>query len=127
MTPIRLSGYVEIANKAQRNGHGKLPPERTKCPHAIKAIFVEGGHCGRIVDVCADPACETHHAESRTARESRDRMRAENHKQEERRKQELAIRCRVLQAILDKVTAKANFKLITREYVNRLPHETGRF
>ncbi len=117
--------YVEIASKAQRNGHGKLPPERTKCQHITKAIFVEGGNCG-IVDVCADPACETHHAESRTARESRDRMRAENHKQEDQRKQELAIRCRVLQAILDKVTVpltKADFELIAREYANRLPHE----
>lgn len=53
--------YVEIARKASRNGHGKLPPERTKCSHVTKAIVVEGGNCGHIVDVCADPACETHH------------------------------------------------------------------
>ena len=118
--------YIEIVSKVSRNGHGKLPPERKKCPHVTKAIVVEGGNCGHIVDVCADPACETHHAESRKAREAQDRMRAENRKQEEQRKQELAIRCRVLQAILDRVTAplaKADFELIAREYVNRLPHE----
>ncbi len=118
--------YVEIVTKASRNGHGKLPPERKKCPHVTKAIIVEGGNCGRIVDVCADPACETHHAESRTAREAQDRMRAENRKQDEQRKQELAIRCRVLSAILGRVTtplAKADLDLVAREFVNRLPHE----
>jgi hypothetical protein len=118
--------YVEIATKASRNGHGKLPPERKKCPHITKAIVVEGGNRGRIVEVCADPACETHHSESRKARESQERMRAESRKQEEKRRQEIATGSRVLAAILEKVTAplaKADLVLICREFLNRLPHE----
>lgn len=118
--------YVEIAAKASRNGPGKLPPERKKCPHITQAIVVEGGNCGHIVDVCADPACETHHGESRKARESQEQMRAEQRKREEHRKQEMATRIRVLATVLDKVAAplpKADLDLITREYVNRLPQE----
>jgi hypothetical protein len=30
--------YVEIVKKAARNGHGKVPPERKKCPHIKQAI-----------------------------------------------------------------------------------------
>lgn len=118
--------YVEIAAKASRNGHGKLPPERKKCPHITKAIVVEGGNRGHVVDVCADPACDTHHAESRRARESQERARAENRKQEEQRKQEMATRSRVLAAILGKVTAplaKADLDLVAREFIQHLPQQ----
>ena len=91
--------YVEIVNKASRNGHGKLPPERKKCPHVTRAIVVEGGNLGHVVDVCVDPACEIHHAESRKTQEAQDRMRNGHRKQEEQRKQELTTRIRVLGAI----------------------------
>ena len=118
--------YVEIAAKASRNGHGKLPPERTKCPHITKAIVVDGGNLGQVVNVCADPNCETHHAASRKAREAQDRTRAEGRKQEEHRKQEMTTRSRVLNAILQKVTTpltKADLDLLSREFINRLPQE----
>jgi ParB family chromosome partitioning protein len=118
--------YVEIAKKASRNGHGKGSAERKKCPHITPAIVVEGGNVGHIVDVCADPACETHHGESRKAREAQERMRTENRKQDERRKQGIATRTRILDAVLEKVTtplAKADLELIAREYLNRVPQE----
>jgi hypothetical protein len=73
--------YVEILKKASRNGQGKLSPERKKCTHMMAAIVVEGANVGRVVDVCADPACETHHGESRKAREAQERTRTENRKQ----------------------------------------------
>jgi hypothetical protein len=47
----------------------------------MAAIVVEGANVGRVVDVCADPACETHHGESRKAREAQERTRTENRKQ----------------------------------------------
>jgi ParB family transcriptional regulator, chromosome partitioning protein len=118
--------YVEIVKKASRNGHGKVPPERRKCPHITPAIVVEGAKVGHIVDVCADPACETHHGESRKARESQERMRTENRKQEERRKQGIVTRTRILDAILEKIAtplARADLELIAREYLNRVPQE----
>jgi ParB family transcriptional regulator, chromosome partitioning protein len=118
--------YVEIAAKSSRKQHGKLPPERKKCPHVTKAIVVEGGNCGHIVDVCADPACETHHAESRKAREAQERTRADNRKREEHRKHEMTTRSRVLAAILDKVTApltKVDLELVAREFINHLPQQ----
>jgi ParB family transcriptional regulator, chromosome partitioning protein len=118
--------YVEIVKKASRNGHDKLPPERKKCPHIAHAIVVEGGNVGRIVDVCAHPGCDVHHAESRKSKEAQERRRNEHRKQEEQRKQELTTRVRVLSAILDKVAApltKADLELVAREFANRLPQE----
>jgi ParB family chromosome partitioning protein len=118
--------YVEIVKKASRNGHGKVPPERRKCPHITPAIVVEGGNVGHIVDVCAGPACETHHGESRKAREAQKRMRTENRKQDERRKQGIVTRTRILDAILEKIAtplAKADLELIAGELLNRVPQE----
>jgi ParB family chromosome partitioning protein len=118
--------YVEIVKKASRNGHGKLSPERKKCPHMTPAIVVEGGNVGHIVDVCADPACETHYGESRKAREAQERMRTENRKREECRKQGIVTRTRILDAILEKIStplAKADLELIAREFLNRVPQE----
>lgn len=123
---LRRGQYIEIVAKTSRNENHKLPPERKKCPHITKAIVVEGGNCGHIVEICADLACETHHAEDRRAREAQERARAENRKQEERRKQEMETRSRVLTAIVTKVASplsKADLELVAREYVNRLPQE----
>ena len=118
--------YVEIQSKAARNGHGRLSPERKKCGHMAKAIVVDGGHIGHVVQVCADPSCDTHHADARKATEAQERMRAENRKQEEQRKLQLATRTRILEAILEKVTAAlavADLELIAREFLGRIPHE----
>ena len=118
--------YVEIVAKASRNGSGKMTPDRKKCAHMTKAIVVEGGNCGHVVNVCVEPACETHHAESRKNREAQDRMRTEQRKQEERRKEDLATRSRVLTAILEKIAtplSKADLELVAREFLNRLPNE----
>jgi hypothetical protein len=117
---------VEIVARASRNGHGKVPPERKKCPHMTKAIVVEGGNRGHIVDVCADPGCETHHAETRKARESQERARAENRKQDENRKRKMATRSRVLAAILGKVTVpltRVDLDLVAQEFLHHLPQQ----
>lgn len=118
--------YVEIAAKSSRNGHGKPAPERKKCAHMTQAIVVEGGNCGHVVNVCADPACETHHAESRKNREAQERMRTEQPKQVERRKEDLETRGRVLTAVLEKIAAplsKSDLELVPREFLNHLPNE----
>jgi ParB family chromosome partitioning protein len=118
--------YVEIMTKASGNGHDKNSPERKKCIRMAKAIVVDGNHSGYFTDVCADLACEIHHAESRSAREAQERMRAEQGKQDERRKEELGVRKRMLAAILERISAplvKADLELIAREFANRLPQE----
>jgi hypothetical protein len=107
-----------------------MTPERKKCAHMTKAIVVEGSNCGHVVNVCADLACETHHAESRKNREAQDRMRTEQRKQEERRKEDLATRSRVLTAVLEKIAtplSKADLELVAREFLNRLPNEHRTF
>ena len=87
---------------------------------------MEGGNSGQVVTVCADPNCETHHGESRQAREARERLRAERRKLEERHKEDLATRSRILTAILGRVSApltSADLDLITCQFGNRLPQE----
>jgi ParB family transcriptional regulator, chromosome partitioning protein len=119
--------YVEVAvAKSGRNGRRGMLPEQKKCHHIRKAIVVEGGSPGQVLNVCAEPTCEMHHAENRKARESQEKMRTEQRKQEERRKQQLATRSRVLAAILEKVSApltKADLELVAREFANRLPQD----
>jgi ParB family chromosome partitioning protein len=119
--------YIEIAvAKASRNGHQKQTSERKKCTRMKQAIIVEGGGCGRMVDVFADLTCETHHADSRKAREALERARTEHRKQNERRNLELVTRRRVLAAILEKVSAplsKADLELVAREFFGNLPQE----
>jgi ParB family chromosome partitioning protein len=125
-TVLGRERYVEIVTKPLRNGHAKASPERKKCEHMIKGIVVEGGPHGHIVDICAEPTCDIHHAHARKEREAMEKIRAEQHKQDERRKQEMATRSRVLSAILAKVSAplnKADLELVAREFVNRLPNE----
>ena len=118
--------YVEIVTKASRNGRGSMAGERKKCAYMTSAIIVEGSHCGHLVNVCAEASCEIHHAESRKDRETRERMRIEQRKQVEKRKEELATRIRVLGAILERVASplpKADLELITTEFIKRLPQE----
>jgi hypothetical protein len=55
-------------------------------------IVVEGGDRGYIVEVCADPACDTHHGEARKSREAQERVPEQNRKQEEQRTQEITTR-----------------------------------
>jgi hypothetical protein len=125
-TVVGRERYVEIVTKPLRNGHGKASSERKKCEHMTKGIVVEGGPHGHIVDICTEPTCETHHAESRKEREATEKMRADQRKQDELRKQEMATRSRVLSAILAKVSAplgKVDLELVAREFLNRLPNE----
>lgn len=116
--------YVEIIAKSTRNGRAK--PEQKKCLHISKALVVEGSGCGQFVSVCADPNCQTHFSEARKADETRERVRAEQRKQEERRKENLAICNRLLSAILEKATAplgKSDIAMVADEFIRRLPQE----
>jgi len=123
---LRRGQYVQIeATKLSRKGRD-AKPEQKKCAHMTKGIVVEGGGCGHIVDVCAEPACEIHHDGPRQSREAQEKARAAHRREEERRKEELVTRRRVLAAILAKVTAplaKADLELIGREFINHLPQQ----
>jgi hypothetical protein len=58
--------------------------------------------------------------------EALERTRTENRKREERRKQGIVTRARILDAILEKIAtplAKADLELIVREFLNRVPQE----
>jgi ParB family chromosome partitioning protein len=51
--------YVEVVTRRGRKG-GDARPEKKLCTHLTPAIHTDGMDKGRLVKVCADPACKTH-------------------------------------------------------------------
>lgn len=118
--------YVEIVPaKSGKKAKGNLPPAQIKCPHAVEGLVTDGADRGRVLAVCADPACGVHHAESRKQLAAQEKSRKEQYKLDERRKEELAVRRRTLAAILQKVTepAKADLELVAKELFSHLSTE----
>src|SRR5208282_3975257 len=56
--------YVAL-NLSAKNGKSKAPlsPHQKPCKQMSEAIVVDGNERGRIVKVCADPACPVHFAD----------------------------------------------------------------
>jgi hypothetical protein len=63
-TVLGRERYVEIVTKPLRSGPDRAVPEHKKCQYMTKGIVVEGGTHGHIVEICAQPACEIHHAKA---------------------------------------------------------------
>lgn len=124
--PLGRNNYVEILPaKSGKKAKATLPPAQVKCPHATEGLVMEGGERGKVLTICADPACPVHHAESQRARLAQDKARADQRKQDERRKEELVARQRILAAILSKVAepTKPNLELVAKELFGHLSTE----
>jgi len=92
--PIPVNFYSEITDK--RKG---------SCEHAREGIVVEGHSKGKVLIVCVDPTCKTHHG--RFSSTGSDPEMAAYHQREkaeqEKRKTEEMVRLRILDAIVAKV------------------------
>src|ERR1700735_1388104 len=69
-----------------------------------EAIVMDGGKRGQVVNVCADPACRTHHPNPPSPQQI-ERERAEERKRLEKEKLAITTRHRVLATILQRVSA----------------------
>lgn len=124
--PLSRNHYVEIvAAKPNKKAKAQPTPAQKKCSHLSEGLVVDGGNRGQVLTICAEPTCPVHHAQSQTARVAQEKMRVEQRKQEERRKEDFAARQRILAAILQKVSTptKPDLELIANEFFGRLPNE----
>ena len=124
--PLSRNHYTEIvAAKSGKKAKTERSPAQSKCPHVAEGLVVEGADRGRTLTICAEPTCPVHHAETQTARAAQQETRAEQRKQDQRRKEDLVARQRILSAILQKVSepTKADLELIAREFFGNLSHE----
>lgn len=87
--PIYMSAFKVIHKKAER------------CSFTKKALVVDGTHdIGRILQVCADPACKKHHGNASTRQQRDPEDLAKEKKEQARRELEIKIRTGVMDAIL---------------------------
>lgn len=124
--PLSRNHYTEIvAAKSGKKARAERSPAQTKCPHVAEGLVVEGADRGRTLTICAEPTCPIHHAEAQKAKAAQQETRANQRKEDERRKEDLIARQRILSAILQKVAepTKADMELIAREFFGNLSHE----
>ena len=124
--PLSRNHYTEIvAAKSSRKAKTERSPAQTKCAHVAEGLVVEGADRGRILTICAEPTCPVHHAEAQKAREAQKETRASQRKEDQRRKDGLIARQRILSAILQKVSepTKADLELVARGFFGNLSHE----
>jgi ParB family transcriptional regulator, chromosome partitioning protein len=124
--PLSRNRYVEIvAVKPNKKAKDQRMPAQKKCPHVSEGLVVDGGNRGQVLTICAESTCPVHHAESQTARVAQEKMRAEHRKQEERKKEDFAVRQQILAAILQKISAptKPDLELIANEFFGHLSQE----
>ncbi len=124
--PLSRNRYVEIVGaEANKKAKDQQMPAQRKCPHLAEGLVVDGGNRGQVLTICAEPTCPVHHAESQTASVAQEKMRAEQQKHEERKKEDFAVRQRIFSAILQKVSAltKSDLELIANGFFGHLSQE----
>ena len=127
--PLSRNHYTEIvaakAGKKTQKVNAERSPGQIKCPHVAEGLVVEGADRGRTLTICAEPTCPVHHAEALKLKEAQQLARVSQRKEDQRRKEDLIARQRILSAILQKVSepTKADLELIAREFFGNLSHE----
>lgn len=123
--PLGRNQYVEIDTR--KNGRrNSASPAQKKCPHVAQGMLVDGGVRGQVLSICAERTCTVHHAESQQAREAQEKLRVEQHKQNEAQKLDLTARNRIVAAIVAKVPAplkKADLELVASTLFGYLPND----
>jgi ParB family chromosome partitioning protein len=124
--PLGRNRYGELEiNKSKANGAStKLPANQNPCEKMAEAIVMDGGKCGQVVKVCADPACRIHHPNTPSPQQV-ERERAEERKRIEKEKLAITTRHRVLATILQRVSdplKKADLLLVAHYLIGHLSY-----
>ncbi|MDX2181152.1 MAG: ParB/RepB/Spo0J family partition protein [Bryobacteraceae bacterium] len=124
--PLSRNHYTEII-AAKPGKKPKSPtPAQKKCPHMSQGLVVDGANRGQILTVCAEPTCTVHHAEALESKAARDKVWADQRREDAMRKVELTARKQILSAVLDKVVVplkKADLETIATAFLQHLPSE----
>ncbi len=90
--PVPSNLWTQIENKKEA------------CPSARDGIVVDGHGQGHVMTVCADPKCKSHHGHYESTPETQ-KWRAQQKAAEEKRKQEKALRLRIVDTVLEAMPA----------------------
>ena len=117
------SAYVEVVGRAK----GKdTPPEHKPCNHLTTAIHTDGVRKGRLVKVCANPDCKIHFGNRKKEEEQRLQWKAEKTAANQKAKQTLAFRHRLLADVLKRVKPQFGtdeLRLVAQFVLRSLSHE----
>jgi ParB family chromosome partitioning protein len=125
-TPILARrNYVEVVTRKGKKGAGARPEEKL-CGHLTSAIHADGMDKGRIVKVCADSTCKVHFGERQEQERQRLQWKAEKKTANQKTKQTLAFRHRLLAEVLKRVKPQLGteeLRIVTHFVLRSLSHE----
>ena len=117
--------YVEVVTRKIKKGRGTRPEDKL-CANLVPAIHADGMDKGRLVKVCADPTCKVHFGERQDQEKQRLRWKAEKTAANQKAKQTLAFRYRLLADVLKRVKPEfgtEELRMVARFVLRSLSHE----
>src|ERR1700723_1375054 len=125
-TPILpRRNYVEVVTRKSKKGKEARPEEKL-CTHLTPAIHADGMDKGRLVKVCADPACKVHFGDRQQEEKQRLQWKAEKTAASRKAKETLAFRHRLLADVLKRVKPQfgtEEVRMVAQFVVRSLSHE----
>jgi ParB family chromosome partitioning protein len=125
-TPILARrNYFEVVTRKGKKGKGARPEEKL-CGHLTPAIHTDGMNKGRLVKVCADPACKVHFGDRQQEEKQQLQWKAEKTAANQKAKQTLAFRHRLLADVLKRVKPQfgsEELRMVAQFVLRSLSHE----
>jgi ParB family transcriptional regulator, chromosome partitioning protein len=125
-TPIlSRRNYVEVVTRRGKK-RGDTRPEEKLCAHLTPAIHADGIDKGRLVKVCADLTCKVHFGERQQEEKQRLEWKAEKTAANQKAKQTLAFRHRLLADVLKRVKPQfgtEELRMVAQFVLRSLSHE----
>jgi len=125
-TPILpRRNYVEVVTRKSKKGREARPEEKL-CTYLTPAIHADGMDKGRLVKVCADPACKIHFGDRQQEQKQRLQWKAEKTAANRKAKQTLAFRHRLLADVLKRVKPQfgtEELRMVAQFVLRSLSHE----
>ena len=117
--------YVEVVTRRGKK-RGEARPEEQTCAHLTTAIHADGIDKGRLVKVCADLNCKVHFGERQQEEKQRLKWKAERTAANQKAKQTLAFRHRLLADVLKRVKPQfgtEELRMVAQFVLRSLSHE----
>jgi ParB family transcriptional regulator, chromosome partitioning protein len=125
-TPILgRRNYVEVVTRKGKK-RKEARPEETLCTHLAPAIHADGIDKGRLVKICADLTCKVHFGERQQEEKQRLQWKAEKTAANQKAKQTLAFRHRLLADVLKRVRPQfrtEELRMVAQFVLRSLSHE----
>lgn len=125
-TPILpRRNYVEVVTRKSKKARDARPEQRL-CDHLTPGIHADGMDKGRLVKVCADPTCKIHFGERQEQERQRIQWKAERKAANQKAKQTLAFRHRLLADVLKRVKPQLGtdeLRMVAQFVLRSLSHD----